>query len=90
MYDMKVVKAFNKAIANEDNWKSTGPRWTFVDADVFMDCVPTTPDQIEKHYRLFNDLADMFVGQNQDLTFEEWCAKQARVDAEYKELFGVV
>jgi hypothetical protein len=89
MFEMKVVKAFNKAIALEENWKPTGPRWTFIDADMYMDCNPQTPKEVEVLYRLFNDLADSFTQHHKGLTFAEYTAKIAKIEAEYKELFGV-
>ena len=89
MFEMKVVKAWNKAIALEENWKPTGPRWTFVDADMYMMCNPETPKETDQFYRLFNDLADSFTQHNKGLTFAEYTAKVERIEQEYKELFGV-
>jgi hypothetical protein len=89
MFEMKVVKAFNKAIALEENWKPTGPRWTFIDADMYMDCNPQTPKEVDVFYHLFNDLADSFTQHYKGLTFAEYTAKMAKIEAEYKELFGV-
>jgi hypothetical protein len=89
MFEMKVVKAFNKAIALEENWKPTGPRWPFIDADMYMDCGPQTPKEVEVFYHLFNDLADIHQQNHKGLNFEEYTAKMAKIEAEYKELFGV-
>ena len=92
MFEMEVIKAWNAAIAREENWKPTGPRWTFVDSDMYMDVMPSNAPQahINKFYRLFNDLADNFKSSYpNDISFAEWTADRAKIDAEYRELFGV-
>jgi coenzyme F420-reducing hydrogenase gamma subunit len=90
MFEMKVVKAFNKAIALEENWNPAAPRWPFIDADMYMDCCPQTPKEVEVFYRLFNDLADSHQQSHKGLNFAEYTAKMAKIEAEYLELFGAV
>jgi len=92
MFEMEVVKAWNTAIAREENWKPTGPRWTFVDSDMYMDVMLLNAPQhrIDVFYRLFNDLADSFKrSYPNDISFAEWTADRAKIDAEYRELFGM-
>ncbi len=89
MFAMKVVKAWNKAIALEENWKPTGPRWTFVDADMYAMCSPQTQNEVDQFYHLFNDLADQFSKYNAGLSFADYTAKVAMIEQEYKELFGM-
>jgi len=92
MFEMEVVKAWNTAIAREENWKPTGPRWTFVYSDMYMDVMPLNAPQhrIDVFYRLFNDLADSFKrSYPNDISFAEWTADRAKIDAEYRELFGM-
>lgn len=89
MFEMEIIKAWNKAIALEENWKPTGPRWTFVDADMYMMCEPKTQQETEQYCRLFNDLADNFTQHNKGLTFAEYCVKTDQIENEYNELFGV-
>jgi hypothetical protein len=92
MFEMEVVKAWNTSIAREENWKPTGPRWTFIDSDMYMDVMPLNASQhrIDVFYRLFNDLADSFKrSYPNDISFAEWTADRAKIDVEYRELFGM-
>ena len=89
MFEMEVVRAWNAAIAREENWKPTGPRWTFIDSDMYMDVMPTL-GRINTFYNLFNDLADSFSRSYPNgISFAEWTADRAKIDAEYRELFGM-
>ena len=86
---IKIVHAFRTAISREENWKDDGPRWTFIDADMYMDCLPKTPKETEKFYHLFNDLADIHDTHYDGLSFAEYTAKRKDIDAEYNQLFGM-
>lgn len=92
MFEMEVVRAWNAAIAREENWKPTGPRWTFVDSDMYMAVMPVNAakHRIDVFYKLFNDLADNFQrSYPNDISFAEWSAGRAKIEAEYRELFGM-
>lgn len=84
-----VVKSFREAIDNEYNWKSTGPRWTFIEADVFMATNPKTPEETKTLYRIFNDMADMHSAYYKDLNYGQYKNKLKEVEEEYKDLFGI-
>jgi hypothetical protein len=94
MFEMEVVKAWNAAIAREENWKPTGPRWTFIDSDMYMDVMPAIATghraNTNTFYNLFNDLADSFSRSYPNgISFAEWTADRTKIDAEHRELFGV-
>lgn len=90
MLDMKIVKAFNAAIVNEDNWDANGINWDFVDADMFMEVNPTK-EQVAKFYRMFDDLAKLFVGHWSGInTYDNYIDAKEEIDKEYREIFGVV
>ena len=92
MFEMEVIRAWNAAITREENWKPTGPRWTFIDGDMYMAVMPVNAAQhrVDVFYKLFNDLADSFQRSYPDnISFAEWSADCAKIDAEYCELFGV-
>ena len=86
MFEMEVVKAWNAAIACEENWRPSGPRWTYIDSDMYMAVMPinATPHRIDKFYRLFNDLADSFKRHYpNNISYAEWAADKAKIESEY-------
>lgn len=89
MFDFKVVKAFNEALTSEENWDSNGPKWNFIDADMYLKCQPSTVQQNNQFYQMFDDLAEIFDSQYKSLSFAEYTAKQQKINSEYKELFGI-
>jgi hypothetical protein len=88
-FDVKVIKSWNRAISNYENWKAKGPRWTFIEADMRMACNPQTQKQKDQFFRMFNDLADLFEQQYKGLSFVEYTAKTNQIHKEYQELFGI-
>lgn len=89
MFEFAVVKAYNKAIAQAENWNTDGVNWDFVDADMYMDCTPETSKQIDQFYHLFDDLADLHEKYYSGMSYTEYSDLVAKVEAEYKELFGI-
>ena len=67
--DLKMARSFNKAVSNPENIQSNGHgNWNFVDADVYMDVGPRdvdgNPANNQKHYEMFDVLADAFEKAN--------------------------
>ena len=67
--DVKMARSFNKAVSNPENIQSNGHvNWNFVDADVYMDVGPRgadgNPANNQKHYAMFDVLADEFEKAN--------------------------
>jgi hypothetical protein len=92
MFELKVVKAWRKAIAREENWqtKTYHPDWNFVEADMWIETKPATAKQEETINRMFDDLVGVFLDHyGSAITYQEWVEENAKVDAEYAELFGI-
>ena len=92
MFEMEVVKAWNAAIAREENWqtKTYHPDWNFVEADMWIETKPATAKEEDIINRMFDDLVGIFCqSYGSAITYQEWVEENAKVDAEYRELFGV-
>jgi hypothetical protein len=88
MFEMEVIRAWNAAIAREENWKPTGPRWPYIDSDMYMEVMPlnATMNRVDKFYQLFNDLADSFTQHYPNgISYAEWLADKKKIE----ELFGM-
>ena len=51
-------ETFNKAVANEENWKNGKINWNFVDADCFPEIGNQT--KLDQYYDWFNLAADAY------------------------------
>ncbi len=79
---------FKAAVNCKDNWNEDGINWDYVDADCFHVVMSHLTGAV--YTKIFDELADFFerkYGAGIE-TLEAKLAIDARIDAEYKELFG--
>lgn len=60
MLRTQVQTAFNKAIANQENWKNGKVNFDFVNADVYLD-IPNSLKMSQEIDQIFNELVDNFL-----------------------------
>jgi hypothetical protein len=79
---------FNAAVNCADNWNEDGINWDYVDADCFHAVMTHLTGAV--YTKLFDEFADFFERKYSAgiKTLEAKLALDARIDAEYKELFG--
>ena len=79
---------FKAAVNCKDNWNETGINWDYVDADCFHAVMSHLTGAV--YTKIFDELADFFERKYsaEIKTLEAKLAIDARIDAEYKELFG--
>ena len=79
---------FKAAVNCKDNWNENGINQDYVDADCFHAVMTHLPGAV--YTKIFDELADFFerkYGAGIE-TLEAKLAIDARIDADYKELFG--